>query len=83
MSLLRLLTNIFTLLILRQEIVSKPNKHVGLAPTAEDLYILPDKEFVHVEKFASAKKYVSSKINVEASSFTCVKLVKKYGDVTM
>jgi len=63
---------------------NKPNKHVvAVAPNAEDLHVLPTKNFLHVGKFAtdtepnSVLKYVSTKLKVDASSLTCVKLVKK------
>jgi len=68
---------------------NKPNKHVvGVAPNAEDLHVLPTKKFLQFEKFATDTepntflKYVSSKLKVDASSLTCVKLVKKDVDVT-
>jgi len=68
---------------------NKPNKHVvGVAPNAEDLHILPTKKFLHVGKFATdtepnaVLKYVSTKLKVDASSLTCVKLVKNDVDVT-
>jgi len=63
---------------------NKPNKHVvGVAPYAEDLHVLPTKKFLHVGKFATdtepnaVLKYVSTKLKVDASSLTVVKLVKK------
>jgi len=63
---------------------NKPNKHVvGVAPNAEDLHVLPSKKSLHVGKFATdtkpnaVLKYVSTKLKVDANSFTCVKLVKK------
>jgi len=63
---------------------NKPNKHVvGVAPNAEDLHVLPTKKFLQVGKFGTDTepnavfKYVSSKLKVDASSLTVVKLVKK------
>jgi len=51
----------------------------GVAPNAEDLHVLPTKKFLHVGKFATdtVLKYVSTKLKVDASSLTYVKLVKK------
>jgi len=54
-----------------------------VAPIAEDLHVLPTKKFLHVGKFATdtesnaVLKYVSTKLKVDASSLTVVKLVKK------
>jgi len=59
-----------------------------VAPSAEDLHVLPIKKFLHVGKFATdtkpnaVLKYVSTMLKVDANSFTCVKLVKKIVDVT-
>jgi len=50
---------------------------------------LPTKKFLHVGKFATdtdpnaVLKYVSTKLKVDASSLTVVKLVKKDVDVTI
>jgi len=56
---------------------------------AEDLHVLPNKKFLHVGKFATdtdpnaVLKLVSSKLKVDASSLTVVKLLKKDVDVTI
>jgi len=54
-----------------------------VAPNAADLHVLPTKKFLHVGKFATDTEpntvlnYVSTKLKVNASSLTVVKLVKK------
>jgi len=59
-----------------------------VAPNAKDLHVLPTKKFLHVGKFATdtrpnaVLKYVSTKLKVDASSLTFVKLVKEDVDVT-
>jgi len=59
-----------------------------VAPNAEELHVLPIKKFWHVGKFATdtepntVLKYVSTKLKVDASSLSCVKLVKKDVEVT-
>jgi len=59
-----------------------------LGPNAEDLHVLTANKFLKVGKCATDSvpnavlKYVSTKLKGDANSFTCVKLVKKYVDVT-
>jgi len=62
---------------------SKPSNHVVASPNADDLFVLPSKKFLHLGKFATDTepnavfKYVSTKLKVDANSFSCVILVKK------